>query len=240
MNRRLVLVILAALVIVLIVAVGISVAANSNAEFNNTKLSPYTTGHANARKVSETKCQVCHEPAAGGGYNAHATHQKTLFLAYKDVGTGTAEYNGCGLCHGQFTAVGSGVKVGYEGDLSYADTTYTTDYSGKVRKQVSAEVCRRCHGGFTSSAVGHSGVNINSDCLSCHKTGGVAGTVAAAHDKANLGNGVTWINRSVIDNTSVPQFCTLCHGQTGSTSPDISNRVWYQMQETNPTSSVGL
>jgi len=222
----------------LIVAVGISVAASSNADFNN-KLSAYTTGHTNARAVNRSTCEnlFCHQTESNG-QDVHARHKRTMFLAFKDSGTTTAAYNGCGLCHGQFTATGDGVKVGYENDLSYANTSS----SGKVRKQVSAEVCRRCHGGFTANSATHlaNSVTITSNCLSCHKADGTgsADSATTAHNKANLGNGTTWINRSIIDNTSVNQFCTLCHGQDGSTT-GISNRVWYQVEETNATSSVG-
>jgi len=222
----------------LIVAVGISVAASSNADFTN-KLSAYTTGHTNARAVNRSTCEqtTCHQTKSGG-QDVHARHKRTMFLAYKDNGTTTAAYNGCGLCHGQFTALGDGVKVGYEGDLSYANTAY----SGKVRKQVSAEVCRRCHGGFTATSATHAAnsVTIASDCLTaCHKPDGTgsADSATTAHNKADAGNGTTWINRTIIDNTSVSAFCTLCHGQDGS-GGSISNRVWYQMEETNSTSSV--
>lgn len=239
MNRRLVLVILAALVLVLIVAVGISVAAGSNADFTN-KLSAYTTGHTNARDVNRATCESgCHQTKSSG-QDVHARHKRTMFLSFKDSGTTTAAYNGCGLCHGQFTATGAGVKVGYEGDLSYADT----NYSGKVRKQVSAEVCRRCHGGFTASSTTHlaNSVTINTDCLSgCHKPDGTgsADSAGTAHNKANVGQGTTWINRAIVDNTSFSQYCTLCHGQDGDTTASISNRVWYQVEETNSTGTVG-
>jgi hypothetical protein len=224
MQKRLLLATLVVLVVIGVVAIGLSLAADS--QFNSPYIAPYTQGHANAGDTTEAKCSSCHSVATGGGgYNAHATHKRTLYLSWRDKGA--SNYDGCGRCHT------TGVHVGYEGDLtaydSNSDTSTAVQLNTVIRKQVSAEICRRCHGGFVSSGT-HATESINSNCLSCHVKGNTTGAKGA--DVAHAG--VTWINRTVVDNTSIWQICTLCHGQDGSTS-GITNRVWYQEEETNPT-----
>ena len=234
MHKRSLLVLLASLALIGLVAVGISWGTTGDSRFDSA-LPSYTGGHASAATVSEAVCETCHTEEAGSYNNVHWRHRASIYLGFHDSydGTTTSPLNGCGRCHSQGVAPnGSGTLNesayggGYEGNLSYTDTGDTSI----IRKQVSPEICRRCHGKFVTSPqlnpAGHNGVTVVSNCTNgCHN--GVNGrTAATAH------TGVNWINHAISDNVS-GQACTICHGADG-TGAVTTNRVWFQEQERNP------
>ncbi len=215
MHKRLLLIILTALVIVVLAGVAVSMAHDDG--FTGA-LRNYTAGHADSGTTDALKCLECH--SSGSGPDAHATHSKRLLLAFSD----SVGHNGCGRCHSE------GVTTGYEGDASYADTATVTT----VNKQVSTDVCVRCHGGFNLEGT-HAAESIASNCLACHVKGNDSGALGAdvGHSETTGGVDADWINRTVVDNTSTWQFCTFCHGQDGSGGV-VSNRVFFETTETNP------
>jgi len=192
---------LAAVVLASVLAVGVAFAA----------LKPGTAGHAASASGTNLTCSGCH--SRGTGYDAHATHQRTMWL-------GTLG-NQCGKCH-------QAVSTGYEGDLSVVQTT-----DRKLRRTVSSLVCTSCHGRFRGSSAIHtsSSVTVASTCSGCHKpgsgVGGVGDNLSTAHA------GVTWINHTYIDNTTIKNICLLCHGADGTTG--LNNRAWFQTEDSTWT-----
>lgn len=209
MYKRLAFVLLAALMIASVFAV---IALAADADFTGA-LKPGTKGHQNSATGTQSKCSTCHNVATGGGYNAHATHQRTMWLSFKDK----ANNDGCGKCHGA-------VSTGYEGDLSYTDTGTVEN----LRRSVDPLVCASCHGRFKASSATHtaSSVTPSSNCTStCHKPSGTgtADSASVAH------TGKTWINPAIINSTTISNICLLCHGADGSTG--LNRRVWYQVED---------
>lgn len=203
MYRRVALVLLAATVLVSVLAVGAAFAAAK----------PFTATHQDTSAGTNLTCSGCH--SRGTGYDAHATHQRTMWL-------GTLG-NQCGKCHQE-------VSTGYEGDLSVVQTT-----DRNLRRTVSSLVCTSCHGRFKGSSAIHtsSSVTVASNCtLACHKPNGTgsADSATVAH------TGVTWINPTYINNTTIKNICLLCHGADGTTG--LNNRAWFQTEDS--TWTLGL
>lgn len=217
MYKRLGLILLASLMLVAAVGISVSLANDSDGSFASTILNPFTQGHQNSGTVSSSKCGSCH--SYGSGSDAHATHFKTLLLAFTDSGTSTAEHNGCGRCHSE------GVDPTWEGDLSYTGL----GANKKARKQVSQAICLRCHGAYRGTGT-HAGTTINSNCLTCHVKTNTTGAVGAPTGHSTVVDS-SWINRTVVDNTASWQYCTLCHGQDGSGG--VSDRTFFNTTETN-------
>lgn len=242
MKIRSLLVILASLVLVSLVAVGVGWATITGDARFDSAIPSYTAGHANAANVSEAVCSTCHSSLG----NVHWRHQASIFLGFHDSFDSTSSplpLNGCGRCHSQGVTPNGGGTLneavggsGYEGDLSYADTS--TVFAGKIRKQVSPDICRRCHGQFRSDIGGHAVVTLASKCTSgaCHNIG--SGSMATGRGADVAHTGVTWLNRPIADYVS-DSACTMCHGAdgTGAVQNDgisPSGRVWFDTTETNP------